>query len=173
VTQAIFGLVGVLVGGFIAAGGSYVMARRTEKLKARASARLLENDLRAVRLQLQPSWSLRSETLLAKMDPSRATALRGRRAERLQSRLERTLESWQEHRPLLAETLESKDWYRVADAYDWLNLRLSTDPDRLVDDVEERAAGVQRMDAAIEAIVRLAGRQAAAGRGQAPARPSS
>jgi hypothetical protein len=45
-TEAIFGLVGVVVGGFITGGAINLIERRTERLEARASARLLQSELR-------------------------------------------------------------------------------------------------------------------------------
>jgi hypothetical protein len=45
VTEAIFGLVGVVVGGLLTAGVSYVMARRQERADTRGAARLVSSEL--------------------------------------------------------------------------------------------------------------------------------
>lgn len=157
-TEAIFGLVGVLVGAFITAWTAYFLARRTEKAKARAAARLLENDLKRMQGYLH-AWYTRSEELLQSR-PDRAAELRASRAERLLPRLQDALDSWKAYRPLLAEAvLDNKDWDRIAPAYDWLNAKLRTNPGSLIDNKEERAKGRELLDAAIQELERLAGRR--------------
>jgi hypothetical protein len=122
VANAIFGLVGVLVGGLIAAAAPYWMARRTEKIKARTSARLLQDDLRIVlsRLRVHASAleakksgeaSEIERMMMGRLDPQATGAA-------LYESLK--LDSWLEHRPLLAETLDGKDWNSLSSAYQWI-----------------------------------------------------
>jgi len=48
-TEAIIGLVGVLVGGLVSGGATCIMTRRAERARLRAAARLVENELEHVR----------------------------------------------------------------------------------------------------------------------------
>jgi hypothetical protein len=166
VTQAIFGLLGVLIGGLIAAGAPFVLARRTERVKARASARLLEDELRTMRSSLHRHAEVVADELREKSPESARL-----KAAREDLRRSLTLDSWHEHRPLLAETLDTNDWYDLASAYRWVE-----DTQRIF---EERAAVGARagaevrvpkivdvamthemhlLDAGIRALERLAGR---------------
>ena len=117
--NAIFGLVGVLVGGLIAAAAPYWMARRTEKVRARTSARMLEDDLRTINSRLRVhATALEAkksgevdELMMGTLDPQITGSA-------LHESL--TLDSWHEHRPLLAETLDGKDWNSLSSAYQWI-----------------------------------------------------
>jgi hypothetical protein len=94
------------------------MAARADKRKARASARLLEDELRGVAQVL--------DTILAPPDEepvpgaTDADEKRRRLVDELLNR--RALpsvsdERWNEHRAVLAETLPSDSWYFVSRAY--------------------------------------------------------
>lgn len=132
------------------------MARRTEKVKARASARLLEDDLKTMRSRLHGHAQALAENI-EEESPASANRLKIARAALADSL---TLASWQEHRPLLAETLESNDWYDLTSAYGWVETTQlfagEADLPKISDVLV--ASGLQRIDAGIRALERLAGR---------------
>jgi hypothetical protein len=132
VVAAIFGLVGVVLGGFISSGVTYMMTRRTEKLQARASARLLQNELHAVGqrlseflpqyeiirkiadgLSIQLAWKAIDESPV--LDDAVELASGG--VIPAPGLADFTLDQWPEHRGRLAEVLSTADWYAVSEAY--------------------------------------------------------
>jgi hypothetical protein len=58
---AVVGLVGVVIGGLVSGGATFVMARRQEQRKARMAARLLEDELRGYARKVR-SWLDAAET---------------------------------------------------------------------------------------------------------------
>ena len=116
--EALIGLVGVIVGGLLSGSAAWLMAARADKRKARASARLLEDELRGVAQALNTILAPPAE------DPvpaaSHTDELRRRLVAELSWRgaLPRVSdERWNEHRAVLAETLPSDSWYFVSRAY--------------------------------------------------------
>lgn len=92
-TQAIFGLVGVIVGALVTGGVSFVRDRRRESADLRAALRLVEDDFHLLLMGL------------------RAMAKAGVWHPRI---LTMELTSWPEHRGILASHLSSDDWLRVS-----------------------------------------------------------
>lgn len=95
-TEAIFGLIGVVVGGLISGGLSLILEWRRERVAARVAARLVREDLLPVSLGIEDvfdgrAWSQRSDR---------------------QSR-ER---SWVEHRSRLATVMKYEDYAAVVQA---------------------------------------------------------
>lgn len=109
-TEAIFGLVGVALGGLIAGGATYLLARRSEKLEARASARLLQDDLYGVASRLDALLRTGSN---GKSEKPSATDLHHYAGWLLRFQMDR----WQEHQTRLAHVLDDADWYAVSRAY--------------------------------------------------------
>jgi hypothetical protein len=105
VTQAIFGLVGVVVGAVISGGVAFFMERRRDRQKARASARLLEEEL---------------EPFVGALYQLRASLLKENEAA-FQVFIGQwnsfTLDLWTSRREALATTLAIEEWYSVMYAY--------------------------------------------------------
>jgi len=109
---ALIGFVGVLVGGLLSGGATFLMAHRAEKRRARASARLLESELKSVAANVSAFHrDLADAAREAPMLPSNT------REVVFLLPLPST-ELWKEHEARLAEVLEPKDWYAVTGAYD-------------------------------------------------------
>ena len=106
-TAAIFGLAGVIVGGLISGGATYLMARRKEKVTARASARLLEEEL-AMAADVLGVLTTYSD------EEAKALSPEGFPAPGLSAF---PFDRWLERQELLAETLEAEDWRAVSGAY--------------------------------------------------------
>ena len=96
-TAAIFGLIGVIVGGLLNAAAVAWQARRGEKATARLASRL-------VALELQEAF------FLLTLNPDVAAEPEGQ--EQLSSA------AWASHRDALARTLDDEDWNAVAAAYE-------------------------------------------------------
>jgi hypothetical protein len=94
VTEAIFGLLGVIVGGVLNAAGGLWSARRTESASAKAAARLLLHDLMGVAVPVD--WA----ASVGEWGPIRQGSL--------------PLERWTEYEGLFARAISSFD--------DWLTL---------------------------------------------------
>ena len=100
-SQAIFGLIGVVVGGLISGGVSVALARRTEWLGAKVAARLVREDLLLHVLLLEDVLSSGSYS------PSKDKKLRDKEARE---------RSWLEHRPRLAAVMMYGDYGKVIEA---------------------------------------------------------
>jgi hypothetical protein len=103
--QAIFGLIGVLVGGLLTGASQWWQTHQARQLKKRAAARLVLEELADTYAVVRAALGNSDET-------TAASALR----EDLDSGL-LTDSAWKEHRPLLAEELPDDDWRVLADAY--------------------------------------------------------
>ena len=100
-TEAIFGLVGVLVGGLITWGVEWWRERRRLGGDVRVAARLLTNEL------------LRGIALLAVLEEHRDE-------EAPEGGLDIDFPLWREHRAVLARTLGHEDWWKVNTAFNAL-----------------------------------------------------
>jgi hypothetical protein len=96
--QAIFGLVGVVIGALVSGGVAFAIARRTETRKALASARLVQDELTAAYYEL------------AHPNPAVAGLSQWR---------------WVDHQGVLAEALDTQEWTHVTRAYSQIE-RLKT-----------------------------------------------
>jgi hypothetical protein len=162
--EAIIGFVGVVVGGLLAGGTSLLMARRVERSKAKASARLLEDELLAVKDGLDRFKGL---VWLAVGLPDLDAEERRRKlwAAHERHRVELSDEEWVKHRATLAQTLPAEDWYRVRDAYaTFPNLKhlasLHDDfpvDERRVDPEPVITASLDAIEAGLRALSQLAG----------------
>jgi hypothetical protein len=121
VTEAIFGLLGVLVGSAITWGMELWRARRGDSDEARVAARLVIDELRSianVRTADEPEFK-RQKNLALQQD------------------------AWHSHRPVLARELSYDGWRQVRDAYDSLASPPRTSAgERYVDDQYVRAMQV-------------------------------
>jgi hypothetical protein len=158
VTEAIFGLVGVVVGAGISGVVSFVLERRRERQRARASARLLEQELEPFVFQL---YALRAS--VRQPDPS-AFETHARHLAAF------TLELWTGHRETLAASLGIGEWYSVMYAYLGLGgLRRAlegTSFDQAAGDegFEDRVQAVESaVSGAVDTLGRRAGRYASVG----------
>lgn len=104
-TEAIIGLVGVVVGAGIAGAVSFGLERRRDDQRVRAAARLLEQELEPFKYGL---YALR-----ASVGPPDETAFL-KHAGQLR---DLTLDLWTTHRETLAGTLEVDEWYSVMYGY--------------------------------------------------------
>ena len=101
-SAAIFGLLGVLVGGVLSSAGDAWLDRRRQLLEGMAAARLVSSELRT--LELEVGWMLKSRS--AAESPHVATLL------------------WDEHRTGLAAVLSFANWQQAARAHtvsEWAN----------------------------------------------------
>jgi hypothetical protein len=95
VSAAVFGLIGVIVGGVLNGFVSYVLERRNERRAARTAARLLLDEWR-------PLVFLVADVLrLGRWRPGEQPI---------------TFEEWSRHRELLANQLSQEAWLRVSNA---------------------------------------------------------
>ena len=95
-TEAIFGLIGVVVGGLISGGLSLILEWRKERVAARVAARLVREDLLPVSLGMEDVFSGRPWL----QDPDQ----RSRE------------QSWVEHRSRLATVMKYEDYAAVVQA---------------------------------------------------------
>lgn len=122
-TEAIFGLVGVLLGGVISGGATYVLSRRSDRLEARASARLLQGELHLVAHKLHLDRHELERGRRHGFRPANERPKRGDRRPSLRTLQplvwlgEFSLEPWREHQGRLARVLDSDDWYALSRAY--------------------------------------------------------
>jgi hypothetical protein len=104
-TAAIFGLVGVLIGGVLSSAGEAWLDRRRQLLEGIPAARLVSSELRVVDQAIQEiTWQKRVQT------PAESPDL--------------PVVLWHEHRAALAVVLTFADWERVARPYAvaaWVN----------------------------------------------------
>jgi hypothetical protein len=96
VTEAIFGLIGVVVGGLISGGLSLILEWRKERVAARVAARLVREDLLPVSLMIEDVFG------------GRAWLQRSDRQSRERS--------WVEHRSRLATVMKYEDYAAVVQA---------------------------------------------------------
>jgi hypothetical protein len=96
VTEAIFGLIGVVVGGLISGGLSLILEWRKERVAARVAARLVREDLLPVSLSMEDVFGGRAW--------SQHPGERSRK------------QSWVEHRSRLATVMEYEDYAAVVQA---------------------------------------------------------
>jgi hypothetical protein len=99
-TAAIFGLIGVVVGGLLNGAVTAWQARRTDASAARVGARLVDLELRQAALAL------------AVLERAELTA-----SETKSSRKFSTT-AWDKYQEVLARTLSDKDWQTIAAAYE-------------------------------------------------------
>ena len=95
-TEAIFGLLGVVVGGLISGGLTLILEWRKERVAARVAARLVREDLLPVSLGIEDVFGGRAWL----QDPD----LRSRE------------QSWVEHRSRLATVMKYEDYAAVVQA---------------------------------------------------------
>jgi hypothetical protein len=103
VTEAIFGLIGVVIGGLLSGGVSYLADRRRSKAGTRIAARLMCSEIESN--QVASRMSLGSRTWA-------------------QVKVGLKAEAWQGHQGPLASTLTDDEWGSV-DTYYVLVLRLT------------------------------------------------
>jgi hypothetical protein len=173
-TEAIFGLAGVALGGLITGGATYLAARRSERLEARASARLLQGELQLVAYKLDRQ--LQAMKRVAERESERGNPPRPRDARATRSRgrhwlAQFSMAQWQEHRSRLAHVLDTDDWYAVSSAYAAIGVgqdlaKLQEVPEE--DDDVPRPIRLDRLvieglyrdvESGVLALSRLAGRQ--------------
>jgi len=93
VTQAIFGLIGVIVGALVTGGLSFVRDKREESADLRAALRIVEDDFHLLWMGLKAIAEANAwHPLLRTFE----------------------LASWPEHRGILARHLDANDWLRVS-----------------------------------------------------------
>jgi hypothetical protein len=103
VTEAIFGLVGVVIGALLSGVMTYVLERRKEQRLVRASARLLEQELEPF---VSPFYELRASFQMNSPDTY----------ERVHGQLD-DFTLGKQHREALASALTIDEWYAVMYAY--------------------------------------------------------
>jgi len=104
-TEAAFGLAGVVVGALLSGVMTYALERRREQRLVRAAARLLEQELEPF---VGPLYELRASFLMDSQE----------RYERVARQVEEfTLALWEKHRESLASSLAIGEWYSVMFAY--------------------------------------------------------
>jgi hypothetical protein len=98
VTAAIFGLIGVVLGGLLNAGVSALAERRRTRREARAASRLLERELQAAAEALHQWLDTRDGSSPAPRDALRFPA-------------------WKQYHLIAARNLPAQDWDVVSRAY--------------------------------------------------------
>lgn len=143
-TAAIFGLVGVVIGGLLTAGADWMVERRRERAATRAAARLVLLDLSETFAQLAVSSARKIY----------AFGLAGG---------ELTTEAWSQHREQLAVALTEAEWSAVSGAYQRIGFENQKAVDRALGEAIPGGALASLDQAAeplAEAIKVLAARQA-------------
>ena len=108
--QAIFGLIGVVIGAAVTGAVEWWRTRRESEIKGRAAARLVREELAGLTIALEVAADLESDA---------------RVAESVRSEIERGIYdalAWQEQRALLAELLTDDAWRLVTHAYYMVSL---------------------------------------------------
>jgi hypothetical protein len=121
-TEAIFGLAGVVIGAIVSGGVAYFMARRTEQLKARASARLLYTETTRIVSGLEV-LKRAAEPYPAPRDIAPRgglTLLRLHQLDQISSGW--NMDVWREHQPILAEVLDGESWVKVNGAWTFISI---------------------------------------------------
>jgi hypothetical protein len=120
-TEAIIGLVGVLVGGLVSGGATYIMTRRAERARLRAAARLVENELEHVRTLVLADLGnldiLRTIETEFGFDDTEDTTKEDAENLAPPNLLAVSTEVWREHQGTLAQGLDGRKWYRLQRAY--------------------------------------------------------
>jgi hypothetical protein len=134
VIAAIFGLVGVVLGGLLSGGVTYIMERRREQHETRAASRLLAEELRraisfihGVLRPIEGDWQSRA---FAELD----------------------LDVWKQNRALLASALREDAWTDVASAFEIVE---SLKDERWPMDRQEEA--IEALDHGLHALGRIVG----------------
>jgi hypothetical protein len=140
VTAAIFGLLGVIVGGLVTGGVSYVLEARRERKELRRARRLVWAEIDVIRIQLR----LLAETGRVPLEGVRDTP------DRFLPSLE-----WSQHKSILAAELSDEAWVDVSSLYDALvpvklvlmarepGSELLTDEPQDMHDLQDAAAAAQ------------------------------
>jgi hypothetical protein len=110
-TEAIIGLVGVLIGGLVSGGATYLLARRSERIRVMASARLLEDELVGIANTLESVLEAIAHGRTEYPLVDAPWEVRIPSFEKFSPAL------WDEHKGRLAETLSDEAWIAVTDAY--------------------------------------------------------
>jgi uncharacterized membrane protein YcfT len=142
-TEAIFGLIGVLIGGLLNVGVAYVAERRVRKADVKVSARLLYSEIKlnqvSVRLALQEKrWG-----------PAKTDVLR---------------DDWIDHRATLANLLTEGEWSMIDDYFGGIGTMVSLaalcDYDEAIGDTERKTMqGLnERGDQSLEIVAKYAER---------------
>ncbi len=127
-TGAIFGLIGVIVGGLLTAAIQAVQQARSDRATARAASRLLSAELSEQHVFLDA---------LVNQDAARP----------LDSELP-AVSAWPEYRAVMARLLEDESWQAVAGAYVGLSIfhsKRALDPRALDEQVQQARALLQRV----------------------------
>jgi hypothetical protein len=138
VTAAIFGLLGVIVGGLVTGGVNYIMERRRERAELRQAKRLVADELLTVATQY--SIMVEDRETPKKWSPSWANLLPST--------------SWEQHKATLARGLSDKDWadlpgfYSIVEAY--RSSLLGGGPEQPIADEQLR-----QLDAELDSAARL------------------
>ncbi len=123
--QAIFGLVGVIIGGVITGLGPYFLATRADRRRARAAARLLEAELRAITSYLGLAADERRHEPRADRDALYLAAITSSLP---------SVRLWEAHRATLSEVLSAKEWHALSLAYEAIAALRGIDSRNLVTD---------------------------------------
>ena len=115
--EAVFGLIGVLVGAGLTVASHWWQAMQTRRSRKRAAARLVLEELANAYTAIQAALGL-DDT------PRTAAMLR-----KVEGRGLVGISAWHDHRALLAEELDDKEWKNVSDAYFELALLGELDDD--------------------------------------------
>src|SRR3989442_220761 len=116
-SQAVFGLVGVILGGVLSGGVTFVMVRREERRAAQASARLLHDELRQIAISFR-DFLAQGTDVGDSAEPSPVLNSRYHDHWPLPGLTDFSMDRWQEHKPLLAKTVTTEDWYAISRAYE-------------------------------------------------------
>jgi hypothetical protein len=132
--EAVFGLIGVVVGGLLAGGAEYVMQRRRERRDARAAARLLAEQLRRaiafIHSELRPVASDWASGAFGDVE----------------------MEVWHHNRGILASALETAEWEGIAEAFEVVD---ALKKERWPREKQEEA--IESIDTGLRALGRVAG----------------
>lgn len=126
-TEAIIGLLGVIVGGFINVGVSFVQEKRERRQGARVAARLVLAELERNGVVLHVAGQDKTWRTLQRLDDT----------------------EWANHREQLAGALPSPDWEALYRAYYWIG--------RLIEGSSDRAAKNELIKTESETPFRAAG----------------
>jgi hypothetical protein len=126
-TAAIFGLIGVVVGGLLNGAVTALQARRADRADTRVSARLVDLELRQAGLWLVIDEDTTEETSAPSMVQQRFMPY-----------------AWDKHREVLARALSDKEWETVTAAYEIITDDSGRKPDRSDADVVTNATLIVR-----------------------------
>jgi uncharacterized membrane protein YccC len=115
-TEAIFSLVGVVVGALLSGGVAYLMARRTERRKVRAAARRVLTEFRQM-----DRWLATLQRRAEAHEEMREQRRQASQAEPEAFDPDLSMLEFKQlpaHEGLLAEYLRADDWTAISDAYE-------------------------------------------------------